>query len=264
MATTVGPSASLRQEFVAGNLHGFPLPWENKARIRPVEGRIGSVYGTVVVRADEHHVVQRIVTTAALPVHVVRFTEVALVDGLRVPSAKLADAPVEFSQFFHVLRVAPGCLLEQIASALIRNAGGFFRNKTPNSNRIAEEDPGLQLLFRQQASPRLGRKVPSVFREQLVVFRGQQPHGCVPLKGSSDHRRARLDGEPSDEPGDVGLAFSTEVAGLREVAPESILPVTVFARVPRLRADDKLCGEDVDASRRPRESPEAVTMINPV
>ena len=59
------PRASLRQEFVTGDLHGFPFPREHKARIRPIEGRIGSVYGAVVVRADEHHVVQRVVTAAA-------------------------------------------------------------------------------------------------------------------------------------------------------------------------------------------------------
>ena len=69
--------------------------------------------------------------------HVVRFTEVSLVNGLRIPSAKLADAPVEFSQFFHVLRVAPGCLLEQIASALRRDAGAFIPNETAYSGRIA-------------------------------------------------------------------------------------------------------------------------------
>lgn len=150
MATTgvARPSASLRQEFVTGDLDGFPLPREHKARIRPVERRIGSVYGSVVVRADEHHVVQRVVTAAAKPVHVVRFTEVLLVNGLRVPSAKLADAPVKLPQFLHVLRVAPGCLLEQIASALRRDAGGFIPNETAYSIRIAEEDPGLQLFFR--------------------------------------------------------------------------------------------------------------------
>ena len=59
------PKASLCQEFVTGNLHGFPFLREHKARIRPVEGRIGAVYGTVVVWADEHHVVQRVVTAAA-------------------------------------------------------------------------------------------------------------------------------------------------------------------------------------------------------
>jgi len=44
-----------------------------------IEGRVGSVYGTVVVRADEDHIVQRIMSAAAKPVYVVRFTEIASV-----------------------------------------------------------------------------------------------------------------------------------------------------------------------------------------
>ena len=57
--------ASLRPEFMSGDLHGLPLLREHKAGIRPVKGRIGSVYGTVVIWADEHHIVQRIVAAAA-------------------------------------------------------------------------------------------------------------------------------------------------------------------------------------------------------
>ena len=87
--------SSLCLECASGDLHEFPLPWQHKARIRPVEGRVGSVYGTVVIRADEHHVVQRIIATAAKPVDVVRFTEIVSVQGLGIPSAKLTHAVVQ-------------------------------------------------------------------------------------------------------------------------------------------------------------------------
>ena len=80
---------------VAGDLNEFPIRWKYETFISPVEGRIGSVYGTVVVRADEQHIVQDVMAAAAKPVYVVRFTEIPSVQGLGVPSAKLAHAPVQ-------------------------------------------------------------------------------------------------------------------------------------------------------------------------
>ena len=48
-----------------------------------------------------------------------------------------------------MLRVAPWCLFEQVAAAVIRDAGGFSRDEPGYSIRIPEEDTGLQLLLRQ-------------------------------------------------------------------------------------------------------------------
>ena len=42
-----------------------------------------------------------------------------------------------------MLWVALGRLLEQIAAALIRDAGGLSRDETAYSVRIADEDTGL-------------------------------------------------------------------------------------------------------------------------
>ena len=58
---------------MAVDLHRFPISRKHKALIRPVEGRVGSVDGAVVVRTDEHHIVQLIVAAPAQPVYVVRF-----------------------------------------------------------------------------------------------------------------------------------------------------------------------------------------------
>lgn len=80
---------------MAGYLHGLPTPRKHKARICPVEWRVRSVYGAVMVRTDEHHIVQRIIAAPAQPVYVVRFTEITSVLGLGVPFAKLAHAFVQ-------------------------------------------------------------------------------------------------------------------------------------------------------------------------
>lgn len=128
---------------MAGDLHGFPILREDEALIRPVEGCIGPVYGTVVVRAYEQHIVQRIIAAAAQPVYVVRFTEIPLVQGLGVPSAELAHASVQLPQLLDMLWVALWGLLEQVAAALIRDSGGLSCNETANSIAIAEEDTGL-------------------------------------------------------------------------------------------------------------------------
>jgi hypothetical protein len=73
------PSAFLRRssrlERVTGNPHTFPIPWKHKARVFPVERRVRPVYCTVVIRADEHQIVQLVVAATAQPVHVVHFTE---------------------------------------------------------------------------------------------------------------------------------------------------------------------------------------------
>ena len=64
---------------MAEGLHRFPLLRKYKAHIRPVERRIGPVYGAVVIRADEHHVVQRVIAATAQPVYMMRFAEFLLV-----------------------------------------------------------------------------------------------------------------------------------------------------------------------------------------
>ena len=71
-----------------------------------------------------------------------------------------------------MLRVAPSCLAEQIATALICYAGRLGRNETAYGILIAEEDTGLQLLLRQETSPRLATQAPSVLCKHLVVCRG--------------------------------------------------------------------------------------------
>ena len=174
--------ASSRLERVTRDLHTFPIPRKHKARVLPVERRVCPVCRTVVIRTDEHQIVQLIIAAAAQPVHVVRFTELPSVHRPRVPSTKLAHACVQLSQLFDMSRVAPSCLVEQIAAALICNAGRLGCDETAYSTLIAEEDTGLQLLLRQEMSPRLERQAPSALRKHLVVCQSQPPDGCVTLK----------------------------------------------------------------------------------
>ena len=140
------------------------------------------MYGTVMVRAYQHHVVQRILAAAAQPVHVVRFAEIPSVQGLGVPSAKLAHAFVQPPQLVDMLSVAPPSLFEQIAAAPSRYTGCFGRDEIRYRIRIAEEDTGLQFLLRQQTGPRLARQVTGVFHKDLVVRRAQPPYGRVTLE----------------------------------------------------------------------------------
>lgn len=47
-------SNSLCLERVTEDVHWLPSLWNDKTPLLPVEGRGGPVFGTMVVRADEH------------------------------------------------------------------------------------------------------------------------------------------------------------------------------------------------------------------
>lgn len=64
---------------MAGYLQGFTFIWKHKARIGPIKGRIGPVYGTVVIRTDEYHIVELVVAATTQPMYMMRFTEIPLV-----------------------------------------------------------------------------------------------------------------------------------------------------------------------------------------
>ena len=81
-----------------------------------------------------------------------------------------------------MLRVAPRCVLEQVAAALFRDSGGLCGDEAAYSVWIAEVDSGLQLLLRQQASPWLKQYVLGIIHEHPVVCWGQPSYGCVTLK----------------------------------------------------------------------------------
>ena len=119
--------SSFRMERVTGDLHRFPIPRKHKTRICPVEGRVGSVYGTVVVRTDEDHIVQRIITAPAQPVYVARLTEIPSVQVLRDSIRKAGTC---LRTAFVALEHAVGCA---VVFARTSSGGAHPRFREPQS-----------------------------------------------------------------------------------------------------------------------------------
>jgi len=153
----------------------------------PVERGAAPVDGAVMVGADEHQVVERIVPAAAQPPDVVSLAErlAVLVDG--IPPADLTVAVVQALETIHEIWIALRSFLVQVPLPLLGHARLFVADEPLHGSAVAHDEGRLQLLLGQNAGSRLTRKVAGCLPENSMILFGNLSDGGVTLERAPEH-----------------------------------------------------------------------------